>query len=940
MLHGDGTAPRATGSFPLRGRDGELAALRAVLERVLRGGGARVIVEGAPGTGKSGLLGRLGELARQAGFEVLWVRADELDRYAPLAALHTAVHGSAGGRAPAATADGRLWLLDGITDALEARAQRAPVAVLVDDAQWADPATLFALRTLPARLSASRVLWVAAVRSGADRTDVSRLDDAFRDQGALRLSLGPLPPAALRELAADVLGAAPGPALARLLEGSAGNPFLATELLRALRDAGAYGIEDGTAVPLTREVPARFRRSVEGRLDRLPEDALRLLQVGAVLGREFDLGTAARMLGRPVGGLLSAVDGALGADLLVSAGSRFAFRHDLIRQAVHDELPPPVRSALHREAADILGGTGGARAEIAWHLLLAGGNVDDAAVRTLTAAVHELSRTVPESAADLALLAAGLLPAGDPRRVGLLTDAAGLLGWTRRVHEALDLVDTTISEGVEPAQEAALRLVGGEIHQAAGDGTAGMTHLRQALRLPGLPEDLRVRLLKAKAIGHIHSGEIAAAERTDTGLVEAAYRSTDPAVVVSAMVFESQTAFYRGRVTRAVGLAEDAARRAAAASYGLRVRPPRIPALWLGTVLASADRLRDAPGVLGEGQRTAESLGLGWSLPHWHACRATVLLENGALDDAAVEAEASLSVAGELEAVRAVPLARAVLALVDTARGDLVRARAHLTVAAAAAPDGTCHDPWTVLARARVLESEGRAAAAAEALTALHAGDRTAWLLALPPGHWARLVRTALRGGDRETAEALAEVVRAVAGEDGAQDVMRTVRDHVDGLLHDDHGALEAAVAGHRRGGRGPALAAACEDLGALMTARGRTDGAVRVLGEAERLTAAAGAVHDTERVRRQLRVLGVRTPGESRGAVAAYGWDSLTESELKVVPLVAEGLTNRAIADRLFLSVHTVNTHLKHVFAKLGINTRVQLARLAVERDGTGDRA
>lgn len=84
-----------------------------------------MLVEGASGTGKSGLLTRLGELAGAARFDVLWVRADELDQYAPLAALHAAVHGPAAGRAPDVTGDRRLWLLDGITDALEDRAQRA-----------------------------------------------------------------------------------------------------------------------------------------------------------------------------------------------------------------------------------------------------------------------------------------------------------------------------------------------------------------------------------------------------------------------------------------------------------------------------------------------------------------------------------------------------------------------------------------------------------------------------------------------------------------------------------------------------------------------------------------------------------------------------------------------------------------------------------------------
>ncbi|WP_326580292.1 AAA family ATPase [Actinacidiphila glaucinigra] len=931
---------RTTYSPHLRGRDDEIGALRAALDSVLRGEGTCVLLEGASGTGKSGLLTRLDELAGAAGFDVLWVRADELDQYAPLAALYSAVHGSsaAAGGAPDATGDRRLWLLDGITDALEERSQRVPVAVLVDDAQWADPATLFALRTLPGRLAASRVLWVIAVRSDAERADVTRMSRALRDRGARGLVLGPLPAAALGQLATDVLGAAPTPALSRLLDGSAGNPFLAIELLRSLRDADAVGFHGGTATPLTREIPAGFRRSVQERLDRLPEDARHLLQIGSVLGRAFDLGTVARMLGKPVGGLLSAVDGVMRAQLLVSAGRRFAFRHDLIRQAVHDELPLPVRVALHRDAADALRDGGGDRAEIAWHLVLAGGTVDDASLHTLTAAVRELSRTVPGSAADLARQAADLLPAHDARRVELLTNAAELLGWTRRVTEALELVDATISDGPAPAQEAALRLVGGEIHQAAGDDAAAMTHLERALELPDLPEDLRVRLLKAKATAHIHRREIAAAEETDTGLVEAAYRSADPAVVVSAMVFQSQTAFYRGHLSRAVELAEHAALRAATTADGLRLRPPRIPALWLAIALVSTDRLEDTARVLREGRRSAESLGLGWSLPHWHACQAIALLEGGALDDAAVEAEACLTVAAELETARAVPLARAVLALVDTARGDVAQAGAHLRAATAATPGGTPYGPWTALAHARVLQAQGRGTAAAEALGAFRAGDRTAWLLSLPPGHWPALARAALRGGDRATAGAVAAVVRTVAEENGDQGVVLAVRDHIDGLLHDDPAALREAVAGHGLDGRLPALAAAHEDLGTLVaTTHGRTDEAVAALEEAARLTAASGAVHDHERVRRLLRDLGVRAAGMPRRAAATSGWESLTESELKVVPLVAEGLTNRAIADRLYVSVHTVNTHLKHVFTKLGINTRVELTRLVVEQARTG---
>ncbi|WP_198009004.1 helix-turn-helix transcriptional regulator, partial [Saccharomonospora saliphila] len=112
---------------------------------------------------------------------------------------------------------------------------------------------------------------------------------------------------------------------------------------------------------------------------------------------------------------------------------------------------------------------------------------------------------------------------------------------------------------------------------------------------------------------------------------------------------------------------------------------------------------------------------------------------------------------------------------------------------------------------------------------------------------------------------------------------------------------------------------------------------AVRVLERAHELGARCGADRETARVQRRLRTLGAR--GRSTPATgAATGWASLTESELRVSRLVAEGLTNRATARRLFLSPHTVDTHLRHIFAKLGVSSRVELVRLALRHEGGGN--
>ncbi|WP_328760284.1 helix-turn-helix transcriptional regulator [Streptomyces sp. NBC_00271] len=919
----------------LRGRDREIAAVHEALDAVRGGRGACVVVEGAPGVGKSRLLAELDEMARRSGFDVVSVRADELDQYAAGAALQSALQSSDGSnRAAAATDDQRLWLLDSIADALEDRAQRAPVAVLVDDAQWADPATLFVLRTLPGRLAASRILWVLAVRSDTERPTVARVREDLERLGARWLTLGPLPQQELQDIAADVLGARPSPGLARLLRGVAGNPFLAIELVRAFADTDAVKMEAGEASLLHDGIPVSFRRSIAARLDRLPEDAVRLLQIGSVLGREFDLGTAARMLGRQVGSLLSGVEAALNAGLLSADGPRLAFRHDLIRQAVHENLPLAVRTALHRDAADSLRGIGARSAEAAWHVVMSGGPVDDNAVTTLITAVRELSSSAPDAAADLAQRVAGLLPRHDRRRITLLTDAAEYLGRTRRVHEALDLVDATLPEGLEPLQEACLRLVAAEIHQAAGDDAAAMTHLQQALDLPALPPDVRVRLLKTKATGHMYLGDITAAEQTGPGLVEASYRSHDPAVVVSAMVFQSQTFFYRGRLARALELAEEATRRAGTQSAALYLRPPRIPALWLATVLTATDRLADTERVLREGQREAEALGLGWSLPHWHARRACALLEQGVLDDAAVEAEAGLAVADELEITQPNPLARSVLALVEIRRGDLARARDHLRAAeAGSGTNAQRYGLWVALARAGLADAEGEDSEAAMALTGSFKSREPTRLLAVPPSQWPSIVRIALRGEDPSLAQAVSSALRSLAAQDESGQIIGAVRAHVDGLLHRDPRALESAITGYRSTGRPLALAAACEDLGELMAASADTTPAIPYFEEAGQLASASGAGRDQERIRRRLRQLGVRTAPVRNHTAGPQGLESLTESERKLIPLVVEGLTNRAIADWLYVSVHTVNTHMKHIFTKLGINSRVELTRLAIER-------
>ena len=193
----------------------------------------------------------------------------------------------------------------------------------------------------------------------------------------------------------------------------------------------------------------------------------------------------------------------------------------------------------------------------------------------------------------------------------------------------------------------------------------------------------------------------------------------------------------------------------------------------------------------------------------------------------------------------------------------------------------------------------------------------------------ARLIHIALAAHDDELAVAAADAAECRARLNPQIRSIAAAAAHARGLLHHDPADLAQAATLYADGPRPLASAAALEDLGAAMVDVGNTDEAVETFGRALELYARAGAAWDAGRVRGRLRALGVR-----RRLVAAkrpaMGWAAMTDSELAVARLVAQGLTNQEVAERLFVSQHTVSGHLRHVFAKLDVNSRVELTRLA----------
>ena len=243
---------------------------------------------------------------------------------------------------------------------------------------------------------------------------------------------------------------------------------------------------------------------------------------------------------------------------------------------------------------------------------------------------------------------------------------------------------------------------------------------------------------------------------------------------------------------------------------------------------------------------------------------------------------------------------------------------------------------WMTWIGALLLEQRGERA---QALASLE----TAWDLIAPVRYLQvasramgpDLVRMALAAGDRQRASSVTEELEHSAGRSPTP-TARGLALRCRGLLDDDADVLLDAVAAHRDGPRPYQLAVACEDAGIALGRIGRTDEAVQLLNEASTAYEHLEAIHDIARIQPALRNLGVRRTRPASRRRPSFGWESLTPTELRVVGFVTEGLTNRGIAERLFVSRRTVATHLEHVFQKLGHANRVELAAAVARRAAT----
>ena len=363
----------------------------------------------------------------------------------------------------------------------------------------------------------------------------------------------------------------------------------------------------------------------------------------------------------------------------------------------------------------------------------------------------------------------------------------------------------------------------------------------------------------------------------------------------------------------------------------------RLAHMWHGEVLSVLDRPEDAMAIAADGRAAAQRDRQGWAYQMFDTWHGRMLLRTGQLSEAAAVLEGRFDLedgthaAAVLDAAGIVALGRLAIHLGDARQVRRLEDIARVMSEEGGTPAVRRHAGWllALLAMARDEPDVAR-----ERLrSATEPGGRPILpRFPLDIADEVLLARMALAAEDEELVDLAVSKSRRRAASNPEAVSIAAVAAHVRGLVERDVESLQLAVDLFERSPRRLEHASALEDLG---TARvdGDRDSAVETLSSALQTYTEIGAEWDARRVRRRLRDLGLRRRIVTTGP-PTVGKAALTASEVAVARLVAEGLTNREVAERLFVSPHTVNSHLRHVFEKLGITSRVELARLSADLD------
>ena len=934
-------------------RDAELAAISAASRAASSGSGSLVLVTGPGGIGKTTLL-RAASAGAGAATRVLTARGMALERDFSFGIVRQLLEpvraacapgewdglldgaarlarrvfdgASADGESdPHAATHGLYWLTANL-------AARQPLLIMVDDAHWADAPSLRWLSHLAARIDDLPVTLLLAVRSGPDQPEL--IDELSHLSSCVTVSPRPLSAAASATMVRSWLGrgglrgiAPPEAICAACHESTGGNPFLLTSLLAALaerRDRGA-GL---TAEDVLAAGPRPVAAAVERRLRQLGDGAAELARAVAVLGGPASLRHAAVLAGQDLPRAARLADDLRAAHILAPDGL-LEFAHAIVGTVMYELIPPGERAIAHGRAAAMLAADGAGAERVASHLLRSEPAGDASAVAVLReAAGAARDRGAPDTAAGC-LRRALAEPPDAGARPGLRLDL-GIALASVRAPEAVEVLEDAVARvpaadrtraallsagvlGVWGHHDTALRIVRDALSPDAAGVPGGATD-------PGMRDHLEAALFAESWLSAETAGQAWDAVR--------ARQEGDPEGVAAWRVYEALATTVTGRGREAALACLDRAGLgtasldppAAGAERPGHDTPVSVAALlvllWNDEFAAA---LRSCDAVLADA-RERGSLNMVADVTH---LRSAVLTRMGKLREAAEDGRYSLEF--KLRTSPPLSVAWAATAVIDalTGLGRLEEAE-EAAVAATARKPPRGWVPTTMLAQSRGVLRVARRRYDEGLRDLLDAADGWRALRVTNPAvaSWRTAAVTAYTatGREDEAAAMAAEQVTLARAAGGRLALGVALRASAPFSANPAE-CLAESVEVLRRADATAELAHARADLGALLRKRGRRAQAQRELRAALEAADRCGAQPLSGYARRELLASGARPR-----RTALTGPDALTGAERQVAALAADGLSNRQIAQHLFITQSTVETHLRHAFHKLGISSRADL--------------
>jgi DNA-binding NarL/FixJ family response regulator len=935
---------QAAGANGLLERGSELDRLGSALQRATRGAGGVLVVEGGLGTGKTSLLRAAVGHAGDAGCEVLQGRGAELERDFGFGvmrqlferALHSAeperrerlLSGAAelaapvlglGSGNPGADPFSRLhgiyWLVAGL-------AEQQPLALVVDDAHWADPDSLRTLSYVANRLDDLPVLLLLGVRRLPGEAPLTELPPV-----AERVELAPLGIDSVAELIRRHLGrdgdADFNAACHRV---TAGNPLALAELMRDLVEAGVEPTA-GSAATLEDRPPPRLARGIVARVNRIGPAGERLARALAVMGGGEDLTLAAELAGLDPAAASEAA-AALAESGIVTTDAGLGFAHPLIRTTLYEEIPPDTRSGEHRRAAELVAGSASNPEAVAVHLLAVEPNGDGWVAEQLAGAGgYALGAGAPDAAARY-LERALREPPPEEARPALLFQL-GLAEVARGDRASLEHLEEARGATSDPEQRMAIATVRAGALTYFGDADRAIEVAQDALaELDDHAAPAAIRLESAAAA--LMWQDAAWAERFEASLPELLRLVDEGGQAARGLALTlSASVAGRGDVPKAIELID---RGLDGGAYlreesinGIEFPQAMNGLLWCeendraielaADLLAAAREQGSAFGAIGAGVQ----VGLA-------------RMRRGELAEAEAQLAHATALALEHGAIPPAVFSMAYLTEVRLARGRVEPVPPMIEEP----PEEMVTSAVLIARHARGLlraEREDRAGAV-EDLRAT--GELLQRLGTISPGlsSWRSELAALLVEDELDEARALAEEELSAARDAGLK-VAEGVA--LRGLAATEWSAarieaLEASVAALEPTFARLEHARSLTDLGSALSQTGSPRDARPLLLEALDQAHRCGAQPLAERARAEAVAAGAR-PRRPR----LTGVEALTPSELRVARLASEGLSNREIAQALFVTAKTVADHLAATYRKLGIGRREGLTKALAEPTPNG---